>query len=146
MKLTSKEESNREYAASLFDKWKKHDKYLMRRLFPNGLLTTEQAMKNVAKLYERIQQNPKKLDMANWHCGTSHCLAGWSQYLFDKTTSKTEVNKYGSSRSRFTPSQAGYLYTWPIAHMFYETELSYRNILERLERILTRHGYTIESV
>ena len=44
--------------------------------------------------YEALSENACNLNMSTWHCGTSHCLAGWATTIAEKGK-ELEV-KYGS--------------------------------------------------
>jgi hypothetical protein len=37
---------------------------------------------NIVEVFANIQTHKENFHMQDWHCETSHCLAGWAQYLF----------------------------------------------------------------
>lgn len=45
----------------------------------------------IKKIAKTVIDNPERLDMDRWHCGTSHCIAGWACVL-DKTAKELEIN------------------------------------------------------
>lgn len=43
--------------------------------------------KNLARVMNQIIEHPETWDQSNWHCGTSHCFAGWAQVMSGKNPS-----------------------------------------------------------
>lgn len=41
-------------------------------------------IKLLKRIKRQILRNPKQFSMAHWHCGTTHCIAGWAQVLAGK--------------------------------------------------------------
>ena len=44
-------------------------------------------MKNIENcklVLQKIKENPDQWDQGSWHCGSSHCFAGWAQILAGK--------------------------------------------------------------
>ena len=44
-------------------------------------------MKNIENcklVLQKIKENPDQWNQGDWHCGTSHCFAGWAQILAGK--------------------------------------------------------------
>lgn len=46
------------------------------------------------KIIKQIQKEPRKLNMEEYHCGTSHCIAGWATVL---TGRKKDPYSFGYS-------------------------------------------------
>ena len=46
-----------------------------------GCATREQEIALLDEIRERVLASPESLQMGSWHCGTTHCLAGWGQAL-----------------------------------------------------------------
>ena len=40
-----------------------------------------------------IEENPQHWDQRNWHCGTSHCFAGFAQLLGRRMSLGTSIDK-----------------------------------------------------
>ncbi|AEC53175.1 hypothetical protein SCRM01_229 [Synechococcus phage S-CRM01] len=38
----------------------------------------------IVEVFSVIKSNPSNFKMDTWHCGTSHCIAGWTQFLYTK--------------------------------------------------------------
>ena len=36
---------------------------------------------NFQKVLDQITAHPETWDQTDWHCGTTHCFAGWAQLL-----------------------------------------------------------------
>lgn len=62
---------------------------------------------------------PARCDMMSWHCGTSHCLAGWAQVLSDREDQDTL--KVGRE---LLPS---------VAHLFWAPNTAVRRLLTSLQ-------------
>lgn len=66
-----------------------------------------------SKVALTILENPSKLFMQSWHCGTAHCLAGWAVHL---------AGGIGYAIEAFTsPCIAGYILLPDAASHFYGT-------------------------
>lgn len=48
---------------------------------------------------EAIKANPENWDQLNWHCGTSHCLAGFIQILLIQDKLKDELPELDASNA-----------------------------------------------
>lgn len=46
-----------------------------------------------AAILAQVADNPNRLDMTEWHCGTKHCRAGWAVQLAGLRRSENVVNK-----------------------------------------------------
>lgn len=46
-----------------------------------GIETVPDEMELIKKIADKVLENPSKLDMNNWHCGTMHCIAGWATII-----------------------------------------------------------------
>lgn len=130
------------------------------------------AMENVAKVYNRILETMAKkgieepsghrrngswdsvcVHMGSWHvCGTVHCLAGWAQVCCDPNYgnrwkwSEAFQEYVLRQKYRVPPELVGATQTWPLAHLFYCTDLSEKMVLERVEEILRLGGYDIKTL
>jgi hypothetical protein len=75
---------------------------------PDGFASRESAVAMLDQIREMVVAHPETLDMAQWHCGTSHCLAGYAQAISEDPVIR-----------RMHPSDAGIRLIWPASHMFY---------------------------
>jgi len=41
-------------------------------------------IENIQKVLNIIEKNPSSWNQSRWHCGTSHCFAGWAQIVARK--------------------------------------------------------------
>ena len=41
---------------------------------------------NYQRVLDQIEQHPDTWDQSQWHCGSTHCFAGWAQLLSGKTS------------------------------------------------------------
>jgi hypothetical protein len=46
---------------------------------------------NFKKVLDHIEAHPETWDQATWHCGTSHCFAGWAQIMSGKEADQKTV-------------------------------------------------------
>lgn len=48
------------------------------------MITHKTRTARLRKVMAAIRANPKRWDQSRWHCGTTHCFAGWAQILAGK--------------------------------------------------------------
>jgi hypothetical protein len=48
---------------------------------------------NYRRVLEHIKAHPETWEQSNWHCGTQHCIAGWSQIFAGKTPDDFTVRR-----------------------------------------------------
>jgi hypothetical protein len=46
-----------------------------------GIATEQEEAATWTAVRTQVLATPERLHMADWHCGTSHCVAGWAQEL-----------------------------------------------------------------
>ena len=46
-----------------------------------GIATADEEAATWASVRTQVLLTPERLQMNDWHCGTSHCVAGWAQEL-----------------------------------------------------------------
>ena len=39
---------------------------------------------NIVDVFSNVYSHREHFNMKHWHCGSSHCLAGWAQYMFNR--------------------------------------------------------------
>ena len=54
-----------------------------------------------AAILEQIAKRPKCFDMTEWHCGTTHCRAGWAVTLGKARRLENKINK-ACNANKFT--------------------------------------------
>ena len=47
----------------------------------------------LAKVMNQILENPETWDQTKWHCGSSHCFAGWAQVMSGKEEDDATAGK-----------------------------------------------------
>lgn len=111
-----------------------------KHFFTGTPVSFKKAAENIATIYDRIQQARDRIvNMKEWHCNTSHCLAGLSQVLFDED--------YGHSKpdsENYHAQDYGEYTIWPLRHLFDETNMTQEGLLEKMEEFLTSVGYEFE--
>lgn len=61
----------------------------------------------IRKTMNQILQNPEAWDQKTWHCGTSHCFAGWATILSGWVpNNRSEVIKRGTDELMNTSDAA----------------------------------------
>lgn len=54
--------------------------------------------RNLAEVMNHILENPETWDQSQWHCGSSHCFAGWAQIFSgeeeDSNTAPYDAQKW----------------------------------------------------
>lgn len=62
----------------------------LRKLFEDPESVTKEQWtpywERIVEVFSVIKSNPDNFDMATWHCGTTHCMAGWVQFLYTNGT------------------------------------------------------------
>jgi hypothetical protein len=51
----------------------------------------------IVEVFSVIKSNPHNFHMDMWHCGTSHCIAGWAQFLYTKTQDSDTAGYVGEN-------------------------------------------------
>ena len=74
-----------------------------------GVASRAEAVSTLDKVREAVLADETKLNMASWHCGTSHCIAGWVQVV-----EGLPLNDHAALD--------GIRFAWPAAHMFHATD------------------------
>ena len=73
---------------------------------------------------DRVLAEPEKLDMSSYHCGTSHCIAGWATWLFAEGDARlAESPEMAQELLGLTNDQADNLFyppAWQLAGKFWE--------------------------
>ena len=69
----------------------------------------------IKKIAETVLSRPGSLKMSSWHCGTSHCVAGWA-CVIDPDAMQLEKEIGGEYATRI----AGSVFLPSYANMFYE--------------------------
>ena len=70
-----------------------------------------------------VVKEPSKLKMDNWHCGTSHCLAGWA------VTLRPDLQKV---ENKFDTETAGCVALPNYAHLFFQSNETVLNVLKNI--------------
>ncbi|MBX3253949.1 MAG: hypothetical protein KF862_07385 [Chitinophagaceae bacterium] len=81
---------------------------LRKNLNVTAIVNEEALIKDIAK---NVLDRPGSLDMSQWHCGTSHCLAGWACVLSPEAA---EVEH------RYDTETAGDVFLPNYSHLFFE--------------------------
>ncbi len=85
-----------------------------------GVVSRAEAVATLDKVREAVLADETNLDMSSWHCGTSHCIAGWVQVVEGR-------------RLNDRAALDGIRYAWPAAHMFHATDDEALQFLEDRE-------------
>ena len=48
---------------------------------------------NYRRVLDQIEQHPDTWDQSQWHCGSTHCFAGWAQLLSGKTSNEETTRR-----------------------------------------------------
>ncbi len=106
------------YIIEYTDKKNEAWEQLMKNLEVTEKVDEEALIKEIA---ENVLDRPGSLNMGKWHCGTSHCLAGWACIL-NETAAEIE--------QRFDTETAGDAVLPSYSHLFFETNEKVLAILE----------------
>ena len=75
----------------------------------------------IEKIAEAVFSRPDALKMNNWHCGTSHCLAGWATVLCSLGLEVEEKSDTETAGCVLIPS---------LAHLFFNDDATVKAILQ----------------
>ena len=62
------------------------------------------------KVLDQITQHPETWNQARWHCGSSHCLAGWAKVLSGKPANDDTVRRDARIYLDLSLSEAEWLF------------------------------------
>lgn len=71
-------------------------------------------MKNIENcklVLQKIKENPDQWNQGSWHCGTSHCFAGWAQILSGKEANNDTVRRDARIFLGLTRDDADYYFS-----------------------------------
>jgi hypothetical protein len=84
---------------------------------------------NIVEVFSNIEVHRDNFRMEDWHCGSSHCLAGWAQYLF----LRDNYVKWCYQDSHVNPFIDGEKLLSPVISAFFwfinETDLIYNQLI-----------------
>lgn len=66
---------------------------------------------NYQKVLDQITQHPETWDQYTWHCGTTHCFAGWAQILSGQPACETTVRRDARIYLDLNLTEANYLFS-----------------------------------
>jgi hypothetical protein len=95
--------------------------------------------KRLLKTLEMVKANPDHWDQKHWHCGTSHCFAGFANLLQFELPAETHEDELEDINPRLDEWSVGSATQW-LGLTDYEARLlfSSTNRLEDLERIISQ--------
>ncbi len=67
-------------------------------------------LENIKLVLDHIENNPECWQQTNWHCGTSHCFAGWAQVLSGKEENDATVRRDARMFFGFNRQEADYYF------------------------------------
>ncbi len=67
-------------------------------------------LENIKLVLDKIENNPECWDQTQWHCGTSHCFAGWAQVLSGKEEDDATVRSDARLFFGFNNREASYYF------------------------------------
>jgi hypothetical protein len=65
---------------------------------------------NFQKVLDQIQSHPETWKQSSWHCGTTHCFAGWAQILAGKSPDEDTVRRDARMFLELSLADADYLF------------------------------------
>ena len=65
---------------------------------------------NYDTVIAKITENPDCWDQTEWHCGTTHCFAGWAQILSGRQADGATTRRDARRWLELTWSEANYLF------------------------------------
>jgi hypothetical protein len=65
---------------------------------------------NFQKVLDQIQSHPETWKQSSWHCGTTHCFAGWAQILAGKSPDGDTVRRDARMFLELSLADADYLF------------------------------------
>ena len=81
--------------------------------------------KLIKQIANNVIERPGSLNMNSWHCGTSHCLAGWACVLDEDVM---EVEKKESTQIAGAAALPSYV------HLFYSDNDTVLQVLENINK------------
>ena len=65
---------------------------------------------NYDAVIAKITENPACWDQTEWHCGTTHCFAGWAQILSGRQADGSTTRRDARKWLELTLAEADYLF------------------------------------
>jgi hypothetical protein len=66
---------------------------------------------NYEAVLNKIESCPAEWNQRSWHCGTTHCFAGWAQVLSGRPASDATVRRDARQFLGLTSQQSDYLFS-----------------------------------
>lgn len=68
-------------------------------------------IENFQRVFDQIKTHPETWDQKQWHCGSTHCFAGWAQVLAGKNENEKTVQRDARVFLDMSPADAVYYFS-----------------------------------